>query len=417
MQQLHITMALAAAIVVALGLTSKPMQNLPVSRPLLALAAGCAAGPGALHLLRPADWGDPHLILKEAARLTLAMSVMGVALRVPVRDLPRLRRPLLLLLGPGLVLMWGISSGLASMAFGLAPLIALSLGAAVAPTDPVVAASIVTGRVAEDTLPLDTRTILSAESGANDGLAYLLVMLPLLVLTSGADAGLTRFLTHTIPVGVLLAVVLGAALGGLVAVALRTGDRRGWVSHSSVLGLTVALSVLAVSGAHALGSDGILAAFAAGLTFNALVDRRAEMEDENVQEAVVKLFTLPVFVLTGVLLPFGDWVELGWPLPAFVLAVMALRRPLTLALLAPFLRMRRRDVLFTGWFGPVGIAAIYYALHAEEMLRDPRIWTVTSAVVAVSVLLHGVTASPGTKLYGRARGGGRAGEGQSARRS
>jgi len=55
--------------------------------------------------MRPQDWGDPHLILKQAARLTLAISVMGVALRIPAQDLPQLRRPLLLLLlGPGLPL-------------------------------------------------------------------------------------------------------------------------------------------------------------------------------------------------------------------------------------------------------------------------------------------------------------------------
>lgn len=76
-----------------------------------------------------------------------------------------------------------MSSGFAWLAFGLAPLMALAVGATITPTDPVVAALIVTGQVAESTLPRDTRTILSTESGANDGLAYLLVLLPLLLLT------------------------------------------------------------------------------------------------------------------------------------------------------------------------------------------------------------------------------------------
>ncbi|WP_282026245.1 cation:proton antiporter [Limimaricola cinnabarinus] len=401
MQQLYVTMAVSALTVVMLGLTSGPMQKLPLSRPLLALGVGIAAGPIGVGLLRPEEWEEPHTILKEAARLTLAISVMGVALRVPVRDLLQLRRPLLLLLGPGLLLMWAVSSGLAWLAFGLAPLMALAVGAAITPTDPVVAASIVTGHVAKDKLPRASRSILSAESGANDGLAYLLVLLPLLMMTEGVEAGLARVLSHTIPVGVLLALAIGAVLGGLTAAALRLGDRHGWVEHSSLLGLTVALALLAVAGAHAVGSDGILAAFAAGVAFNALVDRKAEMEDENVQEAVTKLFTLPIFVLAGALLPWSAWLEQGWALLAFALAVLSLRRPLAILLLVPFMGVRRRDALFFGWFGPVGVAAIYYALHAEETLHDPRIWTMASAVVVISVLLHGVTASPGVLLYGR----------------
>ncbi|MGK7753366.1 MULTISPECIES: cation:proton antiporter domain-containing protein [unclassified Roseovarius] len=401
MQQLYLTMAISALTVVLLGLTSGPLQKLPVSRPLLALCVGIAAGPTGAGLLRPDEWGAPHAILKEAARLTLAISVMGVALRVPIRDLLELRRPLLILLGPGLLLMWAVSSGLAWLAFGLAPLLAMSLGAALTPTDPVVAASIVTGHVAEAELPQKSRSILSAESGANDGLAYLLVLLPLLMMTEGSEAGLTQVITHVIPVDLLLAVGIGATLGGLTGVALRVGDRRGWVEHSSLLGLSVALALLAVAGAHAVGSDGILASFAAGVAFNTLVDREAELEDENVQEAVTKLFTLPVFVLTGALLPWNAWLDRGWTLLIFALAVLVLRRPLAILLLVPFLKITRRDAVFFGWFGPVGVAAIYYALHAEETLHDPRIWAMASAVVAVSVLLHGVTASPGVMLYGR----------------
>lgn len=404
MQQLYLTMALAALTVMGLGLTSGLLQKLPLSRPLLALAIGVAAGPVGLGWMRPEDWGDPHVILKEAARLTLAISVMGVALRIPAQDLPRSRRPLLLLLGPGLLLMWAVSSGLAWLAFGLAPLMALAVGAAITPTDPVVAASIVTGKVAKSTLPRDTRTILSTESGANDGLAYLLVLLPLLLLTEGTEAGLGRFLSHTILVGVLLAVVIGAALGSATALILRIGDRRGWVAESSILGMTVALSLLAVSAAHAAGSDGILASFVAGIAFNTLVDRKAEMEDENVQEAVSKLFTLPVFVLTGALLPWSAWAAQGWTLGLFALGVLALRRPLTLLMLAPLMGVKRRDAVFLGWFGPVGVAAIYYALHAREMLHDPRTWTITSAAVTASVVLHGVTASIGVSIYGRIAG-------------
>lgn len=64
------------------------------------------------------------------------------------------------------------------MILGVPFLVALLIGAVVTPTDPVIASSTATGGIAERNLPEHARHILSAESGANDGLAYLLVVLP-----------------------------------------------------------------------------------------------------------------------------------------------------------------------------------------------------------------------------------------------
>ncbi len=128
------------------------------------------------------------------------------------------------------------------------------------PTDPVVASSIVTGGLAERSLPDRLRSTLSLESGANDGLAYLIVL-------------------------------------------LHRADLAGWVEKHSPLGLSVALSVFVVTAAKLLGSDGILAAFAAGAAFNLTIDRSVAYEEQNVQEAIGRLFTLPIFILFGAMLP------------------------------------------------------------------------------------------------------------------
>jgi NhaP-type Na+/H+ or K+/H+ antiporter len=67
-----------------------------------------------------------------------------------------------------------------------------------------------------------------------------------------------------------------------------------------------------------------------------------------------------------------------------------------------------REALFAGWFGPVAVAAMYYASLMEHKLSEPRIWDVTSLIVCASVLAHGMTAAPLTRWLGRARA--RAGE-------
>ena len=76
-------------------------------------------------------------------------------------------------------------------------------------------------------------------------------------------------------------------------------------------------------------------------------------------------------------------------------AVLALR-----PLLGP-LRSKGRDVLFLGWFGPIGAAALYYAAFSYRETGIEAAWTVGSLVICASVLVHGITATPLTKLYGR----------------
>jgi NhaP-type Na+/H+ or K+/H+ antiporter len=88
-------------------------------------------------------------------------------------------------------------------------------------------------------------------------------------------------------------------------------------------------------------------------------------------------------------------------------AVLVLRRlPAVLALrplLGP-LRGRVKDVLFLGWFGPIGAAALYYASFSLRETGIEEAWVVGSLIICSSVLVHGVSATPLTKLYGRLPG-------------
>jgi NhaP-type Na+/H+ or K+/H+ antiporter len=58
-------------------------------------------------------------------------------------------------------------------------------------------------------------------------------------------------------------------------------------------------------------------------------------------------------------------------------------------------------VLFAGWFGPVGIAAFYYSQFSMIQTGKEELWPIVSLVICVSIILHGITATYFTKLYGR----------------
>jgi hypothetical protein len=89
-----------------------------------------------------------------------------------------------------------------------------------------------------------------------------------------------------------------------------------------------------------------------------------------------------------------------------VVAVLLLRRLPAMLLICPMIPIlrRRADTLFIGWFGPVGVATIYYASHVEQRLGAPFIWDVASLVICASVLVHGLTSTHLTRLYGRVTG-------------
>jgi sodium/hydrogen antiporter len=100
--------------------------------------------------------------------------------------------------------------------------------------------------------------------------------------------------------------------------------------------------------------------------------------------------------------PLAAWAELGWPLLALCLLVLLLRRMPVIALLAPALgpRLDRRDVAFLAWFGPIGVAAIYYAAAALRHSGEAVVWQATSAIVLASIVAHGLSAAPLTRRYG-----------------
>jgi len=187
---LYLTYAAFGVMAVLLALVSRNLRQLPLSEPLVALLLGVALGPQLLGLLEISEPVRDPLLL-EGSRLLLAGSVMAAALRFPATALRPLVRPLVLLLVVVMPLAAALS-GAAALLLGLPLGLAVLVGACLAPTDPVLAASVISGGPAERDLPARLRQLLIAESGANDGLALPLVGLALVAVlpaTSLGDAG------------------------------------------------------------------------------------------------------------------------------------------------------------------------------------------------------------------------------------
>lgn len=403
MKDLNVALAAVGGLVLLLGLLSRPVDRSWLSPPLLAFLLGVLLSSHGLGWLHPEAWGDPQKLLEEIARLTLGISLMGIALRLPPKFVLIHWRPMLVLLVVGMPAMFLISALLTYGTLGLPWLMAMLVGASVCATDPVIASSIVTGGVAKDNLPKGFRFLLSAESGANDGLAYPLVLLPVLLLALPTEAAWSEWLFKTWLWEVGGSIAIGALLGWAGGRALEWAEAKGYLDQPSFLAITLALTILVLGVGKLLGTDSILAVFAAGLAFDQMVGGKERGEEGNVQETVNLFFTLPVFVLFGVIAPWSEWLALGWGGVVLAILVLLLRRLPVILLLRPLLPpvREKRVALVMGWFGPIGVSALFYAVMISSRTGSDIAWVAGSLIVFASILAHGVTAAPFARLYHR----------------
>lgn len=395
---LDLVLATVGLLGVAVAGTSGLLERTPFNPPLLALGLGVVIGPEALDLVA-IPGAMHHEVLRTASRLLLAVGLMAVALRYPLSEVRRRGRSVAVLLLVVLPVMAGVLTLGAMWSFGVPLGVAAVIGTALSPTDPVLASSVVTGGPAEQDIPARLRQLLSIESGANDGLALPLVLAAITLAGIAATDDLAgAFAQGIIEVLIALAIgtAMGTAAGRLVARAREGRDIE--PSAKSVFPLVLALATLGIAGVAR--GDAILGVFVAGLAYNAAIsgtDREAEV---RIDEGMNQFLVLPVFALLGVVLPWSGWAELGWGGLVFVLVALVLRRlPVVLALRRP-LRLSWADAVWLGWFGPIGVAGIFYLALAHQLgVTDPVVWHAGTLVVVASTAVHGMTALPSRRAY------------------
>jgi NhaP-type Na+/H+ or K+/H+ antiporter len=292
--------------------------------------------------------------------------------------------------------------------------LALVLGAALAPTDPVLASDVQL-RSAQDRDSL--RFGLSGEGGLNDGTAFPFVLLGLGALgLHEIGFGAWRWLA----VDLIWGTVGGLGIGFLVGWSLARGVRllRAWRRDAVIFDEFLLLGVIALSygAALAAGALGFLAVFAAGLALRRADDIHAHSKSAadkppltpsmlNVNEQLERIVEVAVVLLVGAMISTGYWSPKGLVLAAMLFVVI---RPL-----AVWLGLRGTDtgnapLRLLAWFGIRGIGSVYYAVYfAGFELRDAVATELLAAVftvVAASIVVHGISAAPLMELYRARRG-------------
>jgi NhaP-type Na+/H+ or K+/H+ antiporter len=157
-----------------------------------------------------------------------------------------------------MVFMW-ICTSLLVFAFvpHISFLHALAVGACVTPTDPVLSNSIVKGKFADKNIPKELQKIIIAESGANDGLGYPFLFLPLFLIQHVGHGGLGQDNSAATAIGkwfgetwgytIILSILYGGVVGWLAKELLHWAEERKYVDRESFLVFAITLAVSAVS--------------------------------------------------------------------------------------------------------------------------------------------------------------------------
>jgi NhaP-type Na+/H+ or K+/H+ antiporter len=450
-------MALAGALLLLMALSSAYLRNLPISTSAIYLALGLAIGPLGFDWLR-IDLRDEVRWFERLTEVAVivALFVGGLRLRLPLRDpawiaARRLGGPIMLASIVGVAFC-------AMLLFGLDTGTALLVGAVLAPTDPVLAGTVKVNSAADHDR---MRYGLSGEAGLNDGMAFPFVVFALLWAEHGGAGGwITGWALHrllwAVPAGLLLGFILGRGVGRL-AIWLRSRQQdKGAPSDFLALAL-IALSYVA---AEVIGAWGFLATFAAGVGLRHAelhVSREAPYRDQartirqrnespapdsrppaeelvgaNVGAEALKEPTVAAGVLVAETISFGDTAERLLEIMLVVLVGVLLAshwdpRAVPLALVLFFLirPLATRVMLagtpttnaqrwLMGWFGIRGIGSLYYLsyalTHGLTGGAAADVVGLTISVVALSILVHGMSARPllarFEKGLSRASGGG-----------
>jgi NhaP-type Na+/H+ or K+/H+ antiporter len=402
----NLILFLCMATVLGLALVSKALSNRFIgSEPIVAVAAGAIFGPYVLDWVRVGDLtGYQPVLLEQLARLTLAIAIVTAALRVGWPWVRRHWRDVGLILLIGLPLMWGFSIAALSVTLSLPVLTLVLLAAIMTPTDPVLAQAITTSETAEEKVPEDVRHLISADSAGNDGLAFLFVTVAVWLVGTGKTRGWAD-LAYLIGWEVLAALAVGAAFGWIMG-KLMVSAAGSWGSELSLVSATTALAFATVTGLKLLDMDGLFGVFGAGLALSAAIGEEHHARPIGFNHALAEIFQLPLLVLFGMTLPFDEWYRMGWPLLFAVILVLLIRRIPMLLALKPWLRAVPDwpSALFVGWFGPIGIGTLFYAAVALRETDAASLYPVATAIIAGSVLAHGVTDTPGSGLLAWLRG-------------
>ncbi|CAE6438790.1 unnamed protein product [Rhizoctonia solani] len=400
---LNICLATLSLYICVYGLVSYVVKHrLYLSEPLIAFLFGIVIGPAALGWVDPNLWkpeeerlmGYRDSLTLTLTRITIGIQVFFAGVALPKKYLKVQFQSIVMLLLPIMTIAWLVCGFLI---YELIPRLtfmeALLISACITPTDPILANSITKGKYAEESVPPKVRDIIVAESGANDGLGYPFIFLPLFAIMArsseefdGPNRDLSgiiaRWIYEVWLYEVALSVVLGLLIGYVARKSLRWCEERHMLDEDNFVAYGIGLSFFCLGFLGIIGSDDLLCCFIAGNSFSWDDRQRIAAEDAGFQDIIDMLLNAAIFMYIGAIMP---WYAYDDPITGLV--------PWRIVVLAICV------LLFLSAIFYVQVALEYLPRESRDQVKQ-TVEPVVYFMVFTSILVHGITV-PASKVLMR----------------
>jgi sodium/hydrogen antiporter len=387
-----------ALLILVYGLFSKLLEKTVITAPMAFSFVGIVVSFLAIDSLKD---GLNAPMVKILAELTLVLVLFNDASTINRRELKKDRSlPVrLLLIGLPLTMVFGILVAIPLFP-GINIWILALMALILSPTDAALGLAVVTSKA----VPEKIRQTINVESGLNDGIALppILICIAVLAQSHESGSGLTYWLLFT-----LKQFIFGPAIGGMVGIIggklIDWASKKDWMNSTFQRLSSLSIALMAFSMAEMVHGNGFIAAYFAGLLLGTTtVEIRKKIHDFG--EAESQALVLIIFLLLGmIMVPFSYPY---WNLQTWIYAVLSLTviRMIPVAISLMGTKLPWTSVGFIGWFGPRGIASVLYLLLViidlgikgyEQMI------SVIVLTVMLSIILHGITAVPFSKMLGK----------------
>jgi len=393
---LFVGMAILAASVLP-----RLLSNFPLSLPIILLVIGCAIFTLPFSIVRP----DPNLhgtFIEHVTELAVILSIMGAGLKI---DRPLGFKSWMItwrLLGITMVLTIVLVAFTGWWIAAFAPATALLLGAVIAPTDPVLASETEIEGPGEHPGKEGTlKFALTSEAGVNDGLAFPFTNMAIAMALFGFHPAnwFGSWFLMNVMYEIVVGILVGTGIGYLLAHFILNLPATTKFAKS-IIGIGALASTLIIYGlTETLGGYGFIAVFC-----GAIVIRQYSQNHEYqvalhaYTEKSQLIFTSLLILGLGAAITGGILKHLDTTLILVALVTVLVIRPLCGMIgLIGFDSVPWKERFAISFLGIRGFGSIYYlayALNHQHFEGAERIWSLVVLIIVLSIVIHGITASP-----------------------
>ena len=375
--------------------------KLPAIIPLLVI--GALAGPIAGIVKPSVALGE---VMRPAIGMAVAIIVFEGGLNLNLRELRSAGSGVLRLVAVALPLNWVFGTLATHFVAGLSWPVAVLVGAILVVTGPTVIMPL----LRQAKLEPRPASFLKWEAIVNDPIGATVTLLVLSFLTLSTTMSTGDAILH-LAWRTLVGGGIAAALGLIVPFGIRTLFRRDLAPEylKTPILLAGALGVYA-AGEAIQPETGLVGATLFGVVL-ANIDVTGLQELRRFKEALTVFLVSGLFILLTANIDRQTVTMLSWPIAATTLVILFVARPLAIGLATIGAKVSWAERLLVGWIGPRGVVAAAIAGVAGERLAnagypDARlVLPLVFAVIASTVVLHGLTLAPLARRLKLASGG------------